>query len=81
MFLWVIIADLPSCQSLFVRFARVPKRLCACQLIILEFAGLLNPVSTALAWRACLGLMVVSLHWVLPFLLAFACLGEMGLGR
>ncbi|CAM9846074.1 unnamed protein product, partial [Ectocarpus fasciculatus] len=51
------------------------------QLIILEVAGLLNPASSPLAWRACLSLMVLGLHVVLPFLLAFACLGEMGLGR
>lgn len=51
------------------------------QLIVLEIAGLLNPASTPLAWRACLCLMVLGLHVVLPFLTAFAYLGELGLGR
>lgn len=51
------------------------------QLMILEIAGLLNPASSPLAWRACLGLMVLGLHVVLPFLLAFVCLGEIGFGR
>ncbi|CAM9853884.1 unnamed protein product, partial [Hapterophycus canaliculatus] len=51
------------------------------QLIIFEVAGLLNPASSPLAWRVCLSLMVLALHVVLPFLLAFACLGEIGLGR
>lgn len=51
------------------------------QLIILEIAGLLNPASSPLAWRVCLSLMVLALHVVLPFLFAFACLGELGLGR
>eukprot|EP00752_Nemacystus_decipiens_P014264 g12685.t1 len=54
---------------------------CIFELIILEIAGLLNPASSPLAWRACLSLMVVGLHVVLPFLLALACLGELGLGR
>lgn len=51
------------------------------QLIILEVAGLLKSLSSSLAWRVCLGLMVVSLHVLLPLLLAYACLGEIGLGR
>lgn len=51
------------------------------QLIILEVAGVLKPENSALAWRVCLVLMVVSLHIVLPFLLAFAWLGEIGFGR
>lgn len=42
---------------------------------------MLNPASSPLAWRACLCLMVLGLHVVLPFLLALACLGELGLGR
>ncbi|CAM9586158.1 unnamed protein product, partial [Ectocarpus sp. 8 AP-2014] len=54
---------------------------CIFELIILEIAGWLNPASSPLAWRACLSLMVLGLHVVLPFLLAFACLGEVGLGR
>ncbi|CAM9222762.1 unnamed protein product, partial [Scytosiphon promiscuus] len=54
---------------------------CIFELIILEIAGLLNPASSPLAWRVCLSLMVLALHVVLPFLFAFACLGEMGLGR
>lgn len=51
------------------------------QLIILEVAGLLKPVPSASAWRLCLGLMVANLHLVLPLLLAYACLGEVGLNR
>lgn len=51
------------------------------QLIILEVAGLLDPAPSSLLWKTCLSLMVVGLHLVLPFLLAYACLGEIGLGR
>ncbi|CAM9915268.1 unnamed protein product [Ascophyllum nodosum] len=54
---------------------------CIFELLVLEVAGLLNPKSSALVWRVCLILMTLSLHLVLPFMLAYACLGEIGFGK